>query len=91
MFKWLSNYRRKNKERSKKEQRINGFDYAAGKLLRNESTPHELESHIIYIDYDYFDCGIIAAIIKLKEIGFIEEELDFLEEPFKFNENYFVG
>jgi hypothetical protein len=82
MFKWLSNYRRKNKERSKKEQRINGFDYAAGKLLRNESTPHELESHIIYIDYDYFDCGIIAAIIRLKEIGFIKEELDFLEESY---------
>lgn len=84
MFKWISNYRKKNKERSKKEQRINGFDYAAGKLLRNESTPQELEKHIIYIDYDYFDCGIITAIIKLKEIGFIEEELDFLEEPFKF-------
>jgi hypothetical protein len=79
MFKWLSNYRKKNREKDKKKQRNNGFDYAAGKLLRNELTPQELEKNIFYIDYDPFDCGIIAAIIKLKELGFIEEELDFLE------------
>lgn len=30
------------------------------------------------MDSDPFDCGIIAAILKLKEIGFIKEELDFL-------------
>jgi hypothetical protein len=74
MFKWLSNYRKKNKE---KKQYINGFDYAAGKLLRNESTPHELESHIIYIDYDSFDRGIVDAINKLDKIGFIEFNIEF--------------
>lgn len=69
MFKWVSNYWRKNKERSKKEQYINGFDYAAGALLRKDKTAAQLTNY--FYDYvselDSFDCGIIDAINKLKE------------------------
>jgi hypothetical protein len=77
MFKWLSSYFKTSKERSKKEQYINGFDYAAGKLLRKELTPQELEKYIIYIDYDSFDRGIVDAINKLDKIGFIEFNIEF--------------
>lgn len=70
MFKWLSNYRKKKKEKSKKEQYNTGYDYAAGKLLRNECTPLELES---YIDYDPFDYGMIDAINKLCDLGVVED------------------
>jgi hypothetical protein len=80
MFKWITNYRKKNKEKNEKEQYISGFDYAAGKLLRKELTPHELEDHIMYIDCDPFDYGIIAAITKLKEIDFIT--LGFIDDEY---------
>jgi hypothetical protein len=79
MFKWITNYRKKNKERSEKEQYISGFDYAAGKLLRKELIPQELEKHIIYIDYDPFDRGIIDAINKLDKLGFIKFNIKFFE------------
>ena len=75
MFRWLSSYFKTSKERSKKDYYINGFNYAAGALLRKDKTAVQLTNY--FYDYvselDSFDRGIIDAINKLKEIGFIEE------------------
>ena len=69
MFKWLSNYRK----RLKKENYDNGFDYAAGVLLRKDRTAIQLTSYFYDSELDSFDRGVIDAINKLKEIGFIEK------------------
>lgn len=74
MFKWLSNYLANRKKVIDKEQYNNGFDYASGKLLRKESTPLELESYFFNTELDSFDRGVIGAINKLKEIGFIKKD-----------------
>lgn len=42
MFKWLSSYFKTSKERSKKDYYINGFNYAAGALLRKDKTAVQL-------------------------------------------------
>lgn len=70
MFKWLSNYQKK----LKKEDYNNGFDYAAGRLLRKERTSAQLISYFYDSELDSFDHGVIGAINKLKEIGFIEKD-----------------
>ena len=76
MFKWLSSYFKTSKERSKKDYYINGFDYAAGALLRKDKTALQLTNY--FYDYiselDSFDRGMIDAINKLKEIGFIKKD-----------------
>lgn len=74
MFKWLSNYLKSNEEKIKKEHYNNGFDYAAGTLLRKEKTAIQLTSYFYDSELDSFDYGIIDAINKLKEIGFIKKD-----------------
>lgn len=63
MFKWLSNYRKRNR----KENYNNGFDYAAGALLREEETVIGLTSYFYDSELDSFDYGMIDAIGKLKK------------------------
>lgn len=70
MFKWLSNYRK----RSRRENYNNGFDYAAGTLLRKDMTDTELTSYFYDSELDSFDHGVIDAINKLTKLGFIEKE-----------------
>ncbi|MCK4526477.1 hypothetical protein KAW18_03830 [candidate division WOR-3 bacterium] len=70
MFKWLFNYQKK----LKKEDYNNGFNWAAGALLRKEKTPTQLTNYSYGSKLDSFDHGIIGAINKLKEIGFIKKD-----------------
>lgn len=74
MFKWLSRYR----ERSEKEQYTNGYGYAAGKLLRKEMTVEELTIYFDDLELDSFDRGVVDAIHKLKEIGFIKDDQEII-------------
>jgi SOS response regulatory protein OraA/RecX len=86
MFKWLSIYFKTNKERSKKDHYNNGFDYAAGALLRKDRIVKELKTYLLQgnrfcafdnpgdSELDSFDIGIVDAINKLKEIGFIKKD-----------------
>lgn len=69
MFKWVSNYRK----RSKKENYNNGYDYAAGALLRGEKTAKGLKAYFFGSESDSFDIGIVDAINKLQHLGFIKE------------------
>ena len=71
MFKWLSKYK---KVKNKKEDYNNGYDYAAGALLRKDKTVKELKTYFFDSESDSFDIGIIDAINKLKEIGFIKKD-----------------
>ncbi len=53
-------------------QYINGYDYAAGMLLRGEKSPTELESE--QIDYSAFDKGMDAALDKLVRLKVIVDD-----------------
>ena len=68
MFKWLSNCQK----RFKKEDYNNGFDYVAGALLRKDATVIGLTSYFYDSELNSFDRGVIDAINKLKEIGYME-------------------
>ena len=72
MFKWLSKYQKKVKRKSKKERYNNGYDYAAGVLLREEKTAKGLKVYFFNSELGSFDIGILEAINKLKKIGFIK-------------------
>ena len=57
---------------SKKEERYReGFDWAAGVLLREEMVPEELERQVHTWEFDHeqeeaFDKGVLAAIAALR-------------------------
>lgn len=68
---------KKIKEKSKEKQFRNGYDYAAGELLRGEKTPLFLDSEVYKIcgnDYDSFDAGIDAAIQDAVTKGLTEDD-----------------
>lgn len=73
MFNFISKYLRYRKMKSRLKQYRNGYDFAAGQLLRNEITVRALENYY-FDDYtDQFDLGTRDAVTKLKDIGFINE------------------
>lgn len=58
-------------ENNQKAQYNNGFDWAAGRLLRKETTPYEIEYTTQNDPEDPFDTGAIAAIELLIELKII--------------------
>lgn len=70
----FSKYRRKRRERQAYELYTRGYNYAAGSLLRSEETPLSLDAKCWSNDYNDFDRGINAAIIKLRVLGIIEDD-----------------
>jgi len=68
MFKWLSGDKGTNKV-----QYNSGYNYAAGTLLREERTVEDLTMCFDDSELDPFDQGMLDAINKLEEIGFIKK------------------
>lgn len=60
----------------REEKRFNdGYDYAAGALLRGEETPLSLEAQWWRNPYSgTFDSGIRAATYRLIDLGVIEDD-----------------
>lgn len=56
--------KKRNKEIKIKKAYINGYDFAAGMLLRKEKSIDELESYY-YDGLDHFDIGMADAIKRL--------------------------
>ena len=58
----------KFKEKNRRKDWENGYNFAAGALLRGEETPKGLQRYFYGDATDPFDYGIRDAIIKLKDI-----------------------
>lgn len=67
---WL----KKRKEERKMELYYNGFDFAAGVLLRREQTPVQLDSLVNWQEADNFDLGMDAAIDIIVGLNFVEDD-----------------
>lgn len=71
MFKtMIQNWKRKEREKQFKD----GFDFAAGALLRREHTPMSLESFFFGRDMSQFDFGIDAAIDIIVGLNFVYDD-----------------
>ena len=63
-----------NRQKKRNENLFNrGYDYAAGLLLRKESSPINIQA-IISKDKDSFDWGMLAAISDLINLGYVEDD-----------------
>ena len=60
MFKKFKQWRATRQEQAYSREFNNGFDWAAGELLRRTATPAEIESYY-YFNSDAFDKGAQAA------------------------------
>jgi len=68
--KWLKDYIKKNKETAWKE----GYNWAAGALLRGEETPISIEAYTYNNNKEAFDFGSEEAVNKLIELNIILDD-----------------
>lgn len=64
----------KRKEKKRKEQFRDGYDFAAGSLLRKDHTPISVESFFYGTIMDDFDRGIRAAVQAAILQGLVEDD-----------------
>lgn len=75
MFKKIIENWCKRKEHKKYMRSFrNGYDYAAGELLRKEHTPISLESYFYGASMDNFDQGIRAAVQDAILQGLVKDD-----------------
>ena len=70
----MFNLIQKYKQRKKEEQRINGYDWAAGALLRKEETPQSIDAYVYGNDRTAFDFGAKEACDRLIKLGIIKSD-----------------
>jgi len=69
----FTNFFERRRERRDQERWNDGFDWAAGALLRREETPASLSRHVDFLQHP-FDRGARAAIDLIVRIGDIEDD-----------------
>lgn len=72
MFSAFKRWNHQRKTRALWMEFVNGFDYAAGVLLRGENTPYGLER--LASMGDAFDHGVLAAVSRLVEAGIVSDD-----------------
>ena len=72
-MKLLKKWFHKRREAKIKDQYCNGYNYAAGELLRNRASPAEIEAHYYNSDWTPFDRGCDDAINLLIELKIIKD------------------
>ncbi len=70
MLTCLKNYQDKKKD----EARINGYNWAAGSLLRGVETPASIDAYVSGNDRTAFDIGAEDACKKLIGLGIIKDD-----------------
>ena len=73
LIKKIKKFFKKRKERNNTRQYNDGYDYAAGALLRKEETPLSIDAKIHWAYSNKFDSGIIGAMNKLISLGIIKD------------------
>ncbi|MCK5608216.1 hypothetical protein KAR91_40415 [Candidatus Pacearchaeota archaeon] len=73
----MFNLLKKHREKKKQEARINGYNWAAGALLRGEETPMSIDAYTSGNDRTEFDFGAEEACNKLINLGVIVNDIIF--------------
>lgn len=73
MINYIKKWLKERKEKKKLNSYLNGFDFAAGVLLRREQTPIQLDSLANWQDANDFDLGMDAAIDVIVGLNFVED------------------
>ena len=71
----MFNFIRKHKLKKKQEARINGYNWAAGALLRGEETPMSIDAYTSGNDRTSFDFGAEDACSRLINLGVIVNDI----------------
>ena len=64
----------RGKKRREKAQRDQGYDYAAGALLKGTETPESLDAYSFSSPYTAFDKGVRDAITDAVVKGLVKDD-----------------